>query len=182
AEAGARRRVDEAELGRVEAEPPERVAPAPVSGVTEDGMAPLGQLDADLVAAPRPEREGEARGVLARREAPQVGAGAAGRGGAGGWAELDSRPWTHRLPPITSQAAVDADAPRGEPAADRPPRRVRELGAQALEEGARGGGVFGAHRADRIDHGRLPDKSDGRMGRLADGLACACARRRRRVA
>src|SRR5438045_3120417 len=68
--------------------------------------------------------------------------------GAGGWAELDSRPWTHRLPPITSQAAVDADAPRGEPAADRPPRRVRELGAQALEEGARGGGVFGAHRAD----------------------------------
>jgi hypothetical protein len=49
----------------MKAEPFERVPAAPVGQVADDGVPQLGQLNADLPAATRPESEFEKRGIRA---------------------------------------------------------------------------------------------------------------------
>src|SRR5262245_53044747 len=60
----------EAEDVRVQGEPAERIRPGPVGGVAGDGVAEPGEMDADLVAAPRFEPDLEQRVVRPRAQHP----------------------------------------------------------------------------------------------------------------
>src|SRR5262249_19937555 len=57
----------------VEAEPADRVAPAPASAVAHDGVAEVGELDPDLVAPAGPQAELDQRRVPAALEDAEVG-------------------------------------------------------------------------------------------------------------
>src|SRR5207302_4296531 len=61
--------MDEAEARRVQANAPERIAPAPARLVADDRMSEGGELSTDLAPSPGHERELEQRRP---REAPQT--------------------------------------------------------------------------------------------------------------
>src|SRR5882724_3874424 len=66
----ARGRMDEAQAPRVKAKPPERPRRAAVLAIAHDRMSDRGELDPDLPASPRAERELEKRRVLPMPDHP----------------------------------------------------------------------------------------------------------------